>query len=107
MDDGNEVIAKVPCPNAGAPSLMTASEVATLRFCTFHVLAVLHVLDHTYILDFLSKILYLHPCSGSVRLEFGSSKPSRLGIHHHGEAPGGCTRRKMGDNECAGTLQNN
>ncbi|PGH23787.1 hypothetical protein AJ80_02217 [Polytolypa hystricis UAMH7299] len=32
MDDGNEVIAKIPCPNAGAPSLMTASEVATLSF---------------------------------------------------------------------------
>ncbi|KAJ5542923.1 hypothetical protein N7535_005345 [Penicillium sp. DV-2018c] len=32
MDDGNEVIAKVPCPNAGPPSLTTASEVATLKF---------------------------------------------------------------------------
>ncbi|KAK6823145.1 hypothetical protein RU639_005913 [Aspergillus parasiticus] len=32
MDDGNEVIAKIPCPNAGPPSLTTASEVATLKF---------------------------------------------------------------------------
>ncbi|RAL05584.1 phosphotransferase family protein [Aspergillus ibericus CBS 121593] len=32
MDDGNEVIAKIPCPNAGTPSLTTASEVATLRY---------------------------------------------------------------------------
>lgn len=32
MDDGNEVIAKIPCPNAGLPSLTTASEVATLKF---------------------------------------------------------------------------
>ncbi|PLN83759.1 phosphotransferase family protein [Aspergillus taichungensis] len=32
MDDGNEVIAKIPCPNAGTPSLTTASEVATLMF---------------------------------------------------------------------------
>ncbi|EFE37825.1 hypothetical protein TRV_07482 [Trichophyton verrucosum HKI 0517] len=32
MDDGNEVIAKIPCPNAGAPLLTTASEVATLKF---------------------------------------------------------------------------
>ncbi|KAK2763292.1 hypothetical protein FQN54_009928 [Arachnomyces sp. PD_36] len=31
MDDGNEVIAKIPCPNAGPASLTTASEVATLR----------------------------------------------------------------------------
>ncbi|KAF4213433.1 hypothetical protein CNMCM5878_010474 [Aspergillus fumigatiaffinis] len=32
MDDGNEVIAKIPCPNARPPSLTTASEVATLKF---------------------------------------------------------------------------
>ncbi|OJD23727.1 hypothetical protein ACJ73_04913 [Blastomyces percursus] len=32
MDDGSEVIAKIPCPNAGTPSLTTASEVATLTF---------------------------------------------------------------------------
>ncbi|KAF3492406.1 uncharacterized protein GIQ15_01923 [Arthroderma uncinatum] len=32
MDDGNEAIAKIPCPNAGAPLLTTASEVATLKF---------------------------------------------------------------------------
>lgn len=38
MDDGNEVIAKIPCPNAGPPSFTTASEVATLKFrmyCVF------------------------------------------------------------------------
>lgn len=33
MDDGNEVIAKIPCPNAGPPLYTTASEVATLKFC--------------------------------------------------------------------------
>ncbi|KAJ9391526.1 hypothetical protein DTO063F5_1136 [Paecilomyces variotii] len=32
MDDGNEVIAKIPCPNAGLPFYRTASEVATLKF---------------------------------------------------------------------------
>ncbi|KAJ9293225.1 hypothetical protein DTO271G3_7948 [Paecilomyces variotii] len=32
MDDGNEVIAKIPCPNAGPPFYTTASEVATLKF---------------------------------------------------------------------------
>ncbi|CEL11353.1 Putative Phosphotransferase family protein [Aspergillus calidoustus] len=32
MNDGNEVIAKLPCPNAGPQSLTTASEVATLKF---------------------------------------------------------------------------
>ncbi|KAK2875088.1 hypothetical protein FQN49_001784 [Arthroderma sp. PD_2] len=32
MDDGQEVIAKVPNPNAGCPHLTTASEVATMDF---------------------------------------------------------------------------
>ncbi|EEH06805.1 conserved hypothetical protein [Histoplasma capsulatum G186AR] len=32
MDDGSEVIAKLPCRNAGTRSLITASEVATLQF---------------------------------------------------------------------------
>ncbi|PYI12233.1 hypothetical protein BO78DRAFT_425469 [Aspergillus sclerotiicarbonarius CBS 121057] len=32
MNDGNEVIEKIPCPNSGTPSLTTASEVATLKF---------------------------------------------------------------------------
>ncbi|PTU25261.1 hypothetical protein P175DRAFT_0528800 [Aspergillus ochraceoroseus IBT 24754] len=32
FDNGREVIAKIPCPNVGTPSLTTASEVATLNF---------------------------------------------------------------------------
>ncbi|RWQ95008.1 phosphotransferase enzyme family protein [Paecilomyces variotii] len=32
MDDGREVVAKVPNPNAGAPHFTTASEVATMDF---------------------------------------------------------------------------
>jgi hypothetical protein len=32
MDDGREVIAKVPNPNAGYPHFNTASEVATMEF---------------------------------------------------------------------------
>ena len=32
MDDGQEVVAKVPNPNAGIPHLTTASEVATMDF---------------------------------------------------------------------------
>ena len=36
MDDGNEVIAKIPCPNSGTSLLTTASEVATLKFCMFY-----------------------------------------------------------------------
>ncbi|KAL4780668.1 phosphotransferase family protein [Aspergillus varians] len=32
LDDGREVVAKIPCPNAGILSLTTVSEVATLEF---------------------------------------------------------------------------
>lgn len=32
MDDGREVVAKVPNPNAGIPHFTTASEVATMDF---------------------------------------------------------------------------
>jgi hypothetical protein len=32
MDDGQEVVAKVPNPNAGTPHFTTASEVATMEF---------------------------------------------------------------------------
>jgi hypothetical protein len=38
MDDGNEVVAKLSCPNAGPPSLTTASEVATLKFRALNLL---------------------------------------------------------------------
>ena len=31
-DDGSEVIAKIPCPNAGPPSYVTASEVAVMEY---------------------------------------------------------------------------
>ena len=32
MEDGTEVVAKVPNPNAGQPHFTTASEVATMDF---------------------------------------------------------------------------
>lgn len=35
MGNGSEVIAKIPCPNAGPASYMTSSEVATLVFRMF------------------------------------------------------------------------
>ena len=35
MDDGREVVAKIPCPNAGPPCYTTASEVATLEFSRY------------------------------------------------------------------------
>jgi hypothetical protein len=32
MDDGKEVVAKIPNPSAGLPELVTSSEVATMEF---------------------------------------------------------------------------
>jgi hypothetical protein len=37
MDDGREVIAKLPNPNAGRPHFTTASEVATMGFVNYHL----------------------------------------------------------------------
>lgn len=36
MDDGQEVVAKLPNPNAGRPHFTTASEVATMDFVRSH-----------------------------------------------------------------------
>ena len=36
MDDGKEVIAKIPNPNAGHPHFVTSSEVATMEFVSTH-----------------------------------------------------------------------
>lgn len=38
MDDGQEVIAKVPNPNAGLPHQTTASEVATMDFVSLYII---------------------------------------------------------------------
>lgn len=35
-ENGTEVIAKLPCRNAGPPKLTTASEVAVLQYSTYH-----------------------------------------------------------------------
>lgn len=33
LENGREIIAKIPCPNAGIPALSTASEAAVLEYC--------------------------------------------------------------------------
>lgn len=43
MDDGKEVIAKVPNPNAGRPHFATASEVATMDFVSSYLITGLAV----------------------------------------------------------------
>jgi hypothetical protein len=39
MDDGRQVVAKIPNPNAGRPHFTTASEVATMDFVSLYILA--------------------------------------------------------------------
>lgn len=48
MDDGKEVVAKLPNPNAGRPHFTTASEVATMEYvsCSVSYLACLHQISH-------------------------------------------------------------
>lgn len=36
MEDGTQVVAKIPNPNAGQPHFTTASEVATMEFVRHH-----------------------------------------------------------------------
>lgn len=68
MDDKREVIAKLPCSNAGPPHYTTASEVATLEFSMFPVLhiALLHWSDCVIV----SSVTDLNPSSKGVGLEF-------------------------------------
>lgn len=91
MDDGNEAIAKIPCPNAGTSMLTTASEVATLEFCMFSCICSPGCPD--YLSSFvLSAVMYFDSGSRGARLEFRPSKPSRCRVHHYGEGPRGFTR---------------
>ena len=53
MNDGNEIISNIPCPNAGPPSLTTASEVATLKFRMYHIKWMRVKLDLAYSLYIL------------------------------------------------------
>jgi hypothetical protein len=47
MDDGTEVVARVPNPNAGLPHLTTASEVATMEFvCSLIPVELIPLVDH-------------------------------------------------------------
>lgn len=66
MNDGTQVVAKLPNPNAGAPHFTTASEVATMEFVSIsNYLACLpHCANH--ILDARD---FENTCSKSLRME--------------------------------------
>jgi hypothetical protein len=72
MNDGNEAIAKIPCPNAGPSSHVNASEVATLKFCMTSS-------DLTHVVFFLLFIICLSAfqCNHIPASEF---QPSLLGV---------------------------
>jgi hypothetical protein len=69
MDDGNEVIAKIPCPNSGPPSLTTASEVATLKFRKCLVLTFITCFGVQLILSFSSAVKDIYSGSENLCLE--------------------------------------
>ena len=69
MDDGNEVIAKIPCPNAGLPSLTTASEVATLKFCKYRGLKLTAYFSMKLTFFFSSTVKDVYPSSRCSFLE--------------------------------------
>ena len=86
MDDGREVIAKLPNPNAGRPHFTTASEVATMDFVwpAFFSTA---IPTRASVLTLLVEKCSTPPCSESICVEFSSIRePARSRVYHHGEA---------------------
>jgi len=65
MDDGREVIAKLPNPNAGRPYFTTASEVATMIFVDEPPSELIDV----YVLTLIAERLSSSPCSSNLRVE--------------------------------------
>ena len=73
-ENGAEVIAKIPCRNAGPPVHTTASEVATLQFgewMPFHCVSVCRSLTSYS----LSEKTHRFPRPRGARLEFGYVEP--------------------------------
>lgn len=99
MNDGNEVIAKIPCPNAGPPSLTTASEVATLKFRMCYVLTPMISVSLWLMLFFHSTVKDVYSSSGSSCLELRCCQRGRSRVYNHGKNSGGCLVGDMGGNE--------
>lgn len=99
MDDGREIIAKLPNPNAGRPHFTTASEVATMDFVWFAFFSTA-ISFCAWILILLVEECPESPCSESIRMVFsGIREPSRSRVYPYGEASWYHTNRRMGHYE--------
>lgn len=99
MNDGREIIAKLPNPNAGRPHFTTASEVATMDFVrpAFFSTAISFC---ALILTLLVEECSEPPCSESVRMEFSSIRePSRSRIYPYGETSRCSPNQRMGHHQ--------
>lgn len=83
MNDGNEVIAKVPNPNAGRPHFTIASEVATMDFVRNYSL----LCPATVAKKMLAgKKCFENTGSQSIRMELPAGRePSQRRVHNHGK----------------------
>jgi hypothetical protein len=91
-ENGQEVIAKIPCRIAGPACLTTASEVGVLEYSMFRLLAHYLICSHQPI----SSKTYKHPRSTSSFVVLGQLESCRCRVHSHGEGPRGSTVSTMG-----------
>jgi hypothetical protein len=96
MDDGKEVIAKIPNPNAGRPHLTIASEVATMDYVSYLCQPSTFPLA-CFLICFSGSKCSQDSYSKSLRLEFLSSRQSgRSRVHSHGTNRRSCAGRGLG-----------
>ena len=81
-EDGMEVVAKIPCLNAGRAKYSTASEAAVLEYgvVAFHLTRAVTKLTGP------SELTYQNTCSEVTRLECRFIQSGRCGIYYHGES---------------------
>lgn len=84
MEDGQEVVAKVPNPNAGVPHFTTASEVATMDFVRSSLtLSMLSLADATQLEGQKSS---RHTSASCLHMELARKFAPGWGrIYHHGQ----------------------
>lgn len=95
--NGTEVIAKLPCRNAGPPKLTTASDVAVLRYCMCHS----HIEDCHLNLCNNSKTKYGPSSSRRLLMEFQYFESCRNRVHRNGKGWRSSTIPTMGQDVAA------
>src|SRR5690348_16121489 len=99
MNDGRELIAKLPNPNAGRQHFTTASEVATMDFEWFAFFPT-PISFYAPTLILLVEECSEPPCSESICMVFsGIREPCRSRVYLYGEASWYHTNQRMGHPE--------